>query len=164
MATHPYISCKRRSCPKRGWRLLFFKVHKLAFCLFGTEIVGRSHPNSYFNQNQSFLFLTTISYFDIQMRDLDLTWLSSSCYIEVVLTFNISTNWEEFMPMSCKTKINAPNMYEVPDKDIGWKLKLCPFRLWQTWLSLKMQTRREYFQYILYKLNASFQGHIMRKK
>ena len=25
MATHPYISCKRRSCPKRGWRLLVFK-------------------------------------------------------------------------------------------------------------------------------------------
>ena len=66
------------------------------------------------------------------------------------------------MPLSCKTKINAPNMYEVPDKDM-MKIEIMPFRLWQTWLSLKTQTRREYFQYILYKLNASFQGHIMRK-
>ena len=29
------------------------------------------------------------------------------------------------MPMSCKTKINAPNMYEVPDKDM-MKIEIMP--------------------------------------
>ena len=29
------------------------------------------------------------------------------------------------MPLSCKTKINAPNMYEVPDKDM-MKIEIMP--------------------------------------
>ena len=65
-------------------------------------------------------------------------------YSEVVLTLNISTNWEEFMSLYCKTKINTPTMHEVPNYEVRLSLKLCPICLWQnvamlqkaTWLKL----------------------------
>ncbi|OFQ19215.1 hypothetical protein HMPREF2955_09470 [Prevotella sp. HMSC073D09] len=67
------------------------------------------------------------------------------------------------MPLSCKTKINAPNMYEVPDKDM-MKIEIMPLSSVANMAQPQNANPARVFQYILYKLNASFQGHIMRKK
>ena len=58
-------------------------------------------------------------------------------YSEVVLTLNISTNWEEFMSLYCKTKINTPTMHEVPNYEVRLSLKLCPICLGKTWLCFR---------------------------
>ena len=58
-------------------------------------------------------------------------------YSEVVLTLNIPTNWEEFMSLYCKTKINTPTMHEVPNYEVRLSLKLCPICLGKTWLCFR---------------------------
>ena len=68
------------------------------------------------------------------------------------------------MSLCCKTKINAPFIYEVPNKDM-MKSEILPH---------SPVAKHGYvpprgnlaggFQYMLYKQKASFLWHIMRKK
>ena len=68
------------------------------------------------------------------------------------------------MSLCCKTKINAPFIYEVPNKDM-MKSEILPHSpvAKHDYVPQKV-TWREFFQYMLYKQKASFLWHIMRKK
>ncbi len=68
------------------------------------------------------------------------------------------------MSLCCKTKINAPFIYEVPNKDM-MKSEILPHSpVAKHGYVPPRGNLAGVFQYNLYKLKASFLWHIMRKK
>ena len=65
---------------------------------------------------------------------------------EVVLTFNVSINCEEFVSLCCNTKINTPLMYEVVDNDTLKSGILPPSDSRKALLCLKKATRQKAFK------------------
>ena len=65
--------------------------------------------------------------------------------------------------MCSKTKIHTPRIPMYQTK-IQSNRNPTPFASVKTWPCLKKVTRRKFFRRILYKLKASYQWHIMRRK
>ena len=78
-----------------------------------TELDLESH-SCIVSKQKSLLFLCARGY---RCRATDV-WHSSNNYFAnaILFHYSISTNWEGGYVLCCKTKINTPRMYEVPDK------------------------------------------------